>query len=107
MAAPNDLPARKAMLAAAEAELENRTRRFEDSIAELRDQRRRLRREYADALRAELARLNEPPATRTAHLGGILAAIERSQQPITIGRLRTLAGRYLPASDQRNPPRSD
>jgi len=100
MTEPDDLTARKATLVAIEAELARRTQEFEDSIADLRARHRLLRQAYADALRAELAQMHGVPATR-AHLGRILSAIERTQQPIIIERMRELAARRVPGSASR------
>jgi hypothetical protein len=97
MTEPDELAARKAALAAVEAEIAGRTQEFEDSIADLRQQHLTLRREYADALRSELAKVDVSTAPK-AHLGRILAAIERTQQPIIVGRMRELAARRVPGN---------
>jgi hypothetical protein len=96
----NELAAKKTILLAVEAEIAERTLKFEDSIADLRRERERLRRDYADALRAELATVDNAPVNRPP-LERILAAIESTKQPIIIERLREAAGKHLPSSVAR------
>ena len=100
MAETHDLYARKAMLQAVEAEIAERTSKFEDSIADLRREHERLRREYADALRAELAEVDAAESPHP-HLGRILAAIERGQQSIVVERIRELGSKVKTAERGR------
>src|SRR5579871_2757049 len=91
MVEADDLETRKAALASIDAEIAERIQRFEDSIAGLRGEHDRLRCEYVDSLRAELARVDATAST--APLGRILAAIERGHEPVIVRRLRELAAR--------------
>jgi septal ring factor EnvC (AmiA/AmiB activator) len=113
MAEMQDLAAKKKTLAALESEIAAQQQKFEDSIAELREQHEKLRREYADALRAELASIggsvrtadgSRPRAPRGSRArpdaAAILAAIERAQEPISGERIRELAG--IPATVSSN-----
>jgi len=85
------LDARKALLDSVDAEIQSRVQMFEDSIADLRQEHERLRAQYADALRRELTRLDPDAAPAPAPLARILAALEKSPQPVIIKRLRGFA----------------
>ena len=88
----NELAATKAMLSDVEAELAAATERFEESVAGLRLQCETLRIEYMDALRSEMERIERP---QTLNLGGVLAAIEHTHQPVIVRRIRQRAVSYL------------
>ena len=88
----NSLAATKAMLSDLEAELAAATEKFEESIAGLRLQCETLRTEYLDALRSEMERIERP---QFLNLGGVLAAIEHTDQPVIVRRIRQRAVSYL------------
>jgi hypothetical protein len=98
-----DLSLKKDTLAAIDAEITAQTETFEAGIAELRAEREKLRAEYASALQAELESLNGAaaysPSQRARRgtatkpdLAAIHAAIEKAQTPISVDRIRELAG---------------
>src|SRR5205814_1528880 len=102
-----DLAEKKERLAAIEGEIAAAQEMFEASISELRSQHESLRREYADALRQELASVGRVDGSfraaasrqRTARGSApkpdqeaILAALEKAQTPISVERIRELAG---------------
>lgn len=89
----HDLTTRRTILAETEAQIAAETLQFEQSIAPLRQHAEQLRQEYAEALKAELARVQQPAAK--PDLAKILAAIERNHQPISIERIRELATKYI------------
>jgi len=88
----NDLAEKKAMLSRVEAEIAAETERFEESIASLRTRCEMLRIEYLEALNEELATVERPPPPE---LQSLLAAIEKTDQPILVRRLRKRAVTYL------------
>jgi hypothetical protein len=88
----NDLAEKKANLAALEDEIAAATERFEESIADLRLRCETLRAEYLGALRTEMESAQRPPVPS---LGGILAAIEHTPQPVIVRRIRQRAVSYL------------
>lgn len=85
------LEARKALLDSVDAQLRERVEQFEDSIADLRREHERLRVEYANALRGELERIDPDPAPSPPALTRILTALEKTQQPVLVRRMRELA----------------
>jgi hypothetical protein len=88
----NALAATKAMLSEVEAEIAAATENFEESIAGLRMQCEMLRTEYREALRSEMERIERP---QFPNLGGVLAAIEHTHQPVIVRRIRQRAVSYL------------
>ena len=88
----NALAATKATLAEVEAEIAAATEIFEESIAGLRTQCETLRTEYLEVLRSEMERIERP---RVPNLGGVLAAIEHTHQPVILRRIRQRAVSYL------------
>ena len=88
----NKLAATRAMLAEVEAEIAAATEKFEASIAGLRMQCETLRTEYMDALRSEMDWIERP---QIPNLGGVLAAIEHTHQPVIVRRIRQRAVSYL------------
>jgi hypothetical protein len=100
----HDLTTRRTMLAETEAQITSETLRFEQSIAPLRKRADQLRQAYAQALKTELARVEVPRAK--PDLTKILAGLERSHQPIIIGRIRDLAAKYT-ATRQPQPHRTE
>lgn len=103
MADLKDLAMKKERLAAIDAEIAAAQQTFEESIAALRREREAVRREYESFLRAELASLDgraAPSPSQRAPRGSapkpdaekILAAIEKAQIPVSVERVRELAG---------------
>ena len=88
----NKLAATRAMLSEVEAEIAAATEKFEASIAGLRMQCEMLRTEYMDALRSEMDWIERP---QIPNLGGVLAAIEHTHQPVIVRRIRQRAVSYL------------
>jgi len=88
----HDLAEKKAMLSRVEAEIAAETEKFEASMASLRTQCEMLRIEYLEALHAEMATVERPPPPE---LQSLLAAIEQTDQPILVRRLRKRAVTYL------------
>ena len=86
------LAATKAMLSEVEAEIAVATEKFEASIAGLRMQCETLRTEYLAALRSEMDWVERP---QIPNLGGVLAAIEHTHQPVIVRRIRQRAVSYL------------
>jgi hypothetical protein len=97
----NDLAEKKAMLSAIEEQVAAETEKFDDSIAGLRAQCETLRIEYMQALRAEMESVERPPAPS---LGSVLAAIEHTDQPVIIRRIRQKAVSYLVGVRRERPP---
>ncbi len=97
----NDLAAKKAILSRVEAQIAAETEKFEESMASLRMQREMLRTEYLDALHAEMATVErlQPPELRS-----LLAAIEQTDQPILVRRLRKRAVTYLVGAQPESHP---
>jgi len=107
MADLQDLAKKKEQLAEIEGQIEAKEQDFARSMTALREQRESLRREYADALRQELASVggadgagratgSQQRASRGSapkpDPAAILAAIEKAQTPISVERIRELAG---------------
>ena len=88
----NKLAAARAMLSEVEAEIAAATEKFEASIAGLRMQCETLRAEYMDALQSEMDWIERP---QIPNLGRVLAAIEHTQQPLIVRRIRQRAVSYL------------
>ncbi|HEX4110877.1 MAG TPA: hypothetical protein VHX88_22300 [Solirubrobacteraceae bacterium] len=80
----SDLQKTKDALSALDAEIAAQRERFEASIAELLDQKRRLERELADGLRAELASLGD---TVTGVAGRARATASRARGRIDEERI--------------------
>ena len=97
------LAATKALLSQVEAEIAVETEKFEESIAGLRVQCEMLRTEYMDALRSEMERIERP---QIPNLGGVLAAIEHTHQPVIVRRIRQRAVSYLVGAGREPRPES-
>src|SRR5579871_6432443 len=85
------LEARKGLLDSVGEQVRERVEQFEDSIADLRREHERLRVEYANALRSELERVDPDPAASPPALTRILTALEKTQQPVLVRRMREFA----------------
>lgn len=104
MADLQELMRMKDALSAIDAELETKQKDFERSVAELREKRASLRRDYAAALRHELAGVGGDDASSTPRRraprgsaakpdpDAILQALQRAQEPVSADRIRELAG---------------
>ena len=114
MTTVDDLAAKKARIVALEDEIAAQQRKFEESIGGLRSEHEQLTRDYADALRNELASIGASARGRRSSTSSraprgsrakpdaaaVLSAIERAQDAISVERIRELAG--VPAAVPAN-----